>query len=127
MAHSNLGNVLGDLNRLPEAEAAYRQALALQPDYAIAYNDLGTVLYKLVRLYEAEAVCRQALVLRPDFAMAHDSLGNVLSELGRLPEAEVAYRQALEPCRADETQPWPDIAGYGALRGGLASVRIPSR
>ena len=36
-AHSNLGNTLKELGRLDEAEASYRQAIALKPDYAEAH------------------------------------------------------------------------------------------
>ena len=41
--HSNLGNALMDLGRTAEAEASYRRALALRPDYAAAHNNLGNV------------------------------------------------------------------------------------
>ena len=34
--HSNLGNALQELGRLEEAEASYRQAIALKPDLAEA-------------------------------------------------------------------------------------------
>src|SRR4029077_533685 len=42
--HSNLGNAFMDLGRSTEAEASYRRALALKPDYAAAHNNLGNVL-----------------------------------------------------------------------------------
>jgi Flp pilus assembly protein TadD len=38
---SNLGNAMMDLGRTAEAEASYRRALALKPDYAAAHNNLG--------------------------------------------------------------------------------------
>lgn len=40
LAH-NLGNVLSDLGRLEEAEAAYAQALTLNPDYGPSYSNLA--------------------------------------------------------------------------------------
>ena len=39
-AHNNLGNTLKELGRLDEAEASYTQAIALKPDYAVAFWNL---------------------------------------------------------------------------------------
>jgi tetratricopeptide (TPR) repeat protein len=44
-AHSNLGITLKELGRLDEAEASYRQAIALKPDFAEAHSNLGVILY----------------------------------------------------------------------------------
>jgi hypothetical protein len=81
--------------RLPEAEAAYRRALAIKPDYADAHNNLGVLLKNSNRLTEAEATYRQALKIKPAYAEAHNNLGNLLNESKRLTEAEAAYRRAL--------------------------------
>jgi tetratricopeptide (TPR) repeat protein len=95
-AHSNLGGTLQELGRLDEAEASYKQAIALKPDFAEAHNNLGITLQELGRLDEAEASYKQAIALKPDFAEAHYNLGNTLHKLGRLEEAEASYRQAIE-------------------------------
>ena len=44
MAYYNLGIALNDQNRFMEAEAAYRKAIALKPDYVEAHCNLGLVL-----------------------------------------------------------------------------------
>ena len=41
MAHNNLGNALRDRGLLAEAEASFRRALQLNPDYAEAHANLG--------------------------------------------------------------------------------------
>ena len=66
--------MLQDLGELEKAEASYRQAIGLKPDYAIAYNNLGDTLRELGRLEEAEACYMQAIELKPDYDFAHNSL-----------------------------------------------------
>jgi tetratricopeptide (TPR) repeat protein len=90
-----LGNTLQELGRLGEAEASYRQAIALKHDFAGAHSDLGNTLQKLGRLGEAVASYNQAIALRPGYAEVHSNLGGALKELGRLAEAETGYRQAI--------------------------------
>ncbi len=94
-AHNNLGNTLKELGRLDEAEASYRQAIALKSDFAEAHYNLGVTLKELGRLDEAEGSYRQAIALKFDFAEAHYNLGNTFKELGGLEEAEASYRQAI--------------------------------
>ena len=94
--HSNLGNTLQDLGRLVEAEASYRRALEIKPDFDEAHSNLGITLQDFGRLDEAEARYRRALEINPDFAEAHNNLGITLREQGRLVEAEASYRRTLE-------------------------------
>jgi tetratricopeptide (TPR) repeat protein len=94
--HSNLGNALLDLKRLPDAVACYRRALALNPDFAEAHGNLGTALRGLGRLEEAVDSYRRALECKPDFAVAYSNLGNALRSLGQLDEAIASYQRALE-------------------------------
>jgi len=81
--------------RLPQAEAAYRQILALDPTHADAHANLGAVLGAVDRLAEAEASCRAALRLRPNYPEAHLVLGGAMLGRGRLAEAEANCREAL--------------------------------
>ena len=43
----NLGNTLQELGRLDEAEASYKQAIAIRSDYAEAHYNLGNTLKEL--------------------------------------------------------------------------------
>jgi tetratricopeptide (TPR) repeat protein len=88
--------------RHAEAEAAYREAVRLDPFYAGAHNGLGNVLVSLRRYAEAEAAYREAVRLDPSYAGAHNGLGNALLELKRYAGAEAAYREAvrLDPANA---------------------------
>ena len=79
-----------------EAEASFRRALEIKPDYAEAHSNLGVTLREQGRLTEAEASYRRALEIKPDYAEAHSNLGNILLEQGRPTEAEASYRRALK-------------------------------
>ena len=94
-AHYNLGVTLQNLNRLDEAEASYRRALQINPDFAEVHYNLGIILQNLNRLDEAGASYRRALQVIPDFAEAHYNLGNILIDLGHPDDAERSYRRAL--------------------------------
>ena len=85
------------LGRYEEAEAAYRQAIALDETYARPWNGLGNLLQDhLGRYEEAEAAYRQAIALDEKNARPWRNLGHLLQDhLGRYEEAEAAYRQAI--------------------------------
>jgi tetratricopeptide (TPR) repeat protein len=97
----NAGVALAEQGRHKEAEAQYREAVRLKPDYAGAHCNLGAILNNDPnRLKEAEAACREAVRLKPDYAGAHCNLGGILNnDPSRLKEAEAACREAvrLEP------------------------------
>ena len=66
---NNLGNVLMALQRWPQAEQAYRQALARAPDFADALGNLAQVCLQQGRLDEAAAHFGRALLLQPGHAI----------------------------------------------------------
>jgi hypothetical protein len=88
--HNNLALLLQYTGRLKEAEAAYRDALAL-------YQPLATQ-------FPAAPRYRQLL------AQTHNNLGNLLKDTGHLREAEAAYRalDVQEKLAAD----FPNVSDY---------------
>jgi Flp pilus assembly protein TadD len=77
------------------AEAAFRQALEVEPNWLRAKVDLGCML-QIRRCYaEAEPILRLVLAEDPAAAYAHCTLGRVLSDTERLEEAEIHYREAV--------------------------------
>jgi cytochrome c-type biogenesis protein CcmH/NrfG len=64
--------------RYADAEAAYREAIRLDPLRAAARTRLGHVLHKTKRLAKAEAAYREAIRLDPDDARAHECLEQLL-------------------------------------------------
>jgi protein O-GlcNAc transferase len=93
--HCNIGNALGALDRLDEAQAHFRQSLRINPSHAESHNNLGNALMQQGRLEDAHGHFRQALAVRPHYAEAHYNLGNALIGLGRASEAGAAYQRAV--------------------------------
>ena len=103
-AFQGLGNVLADLQRWDEAEAAYRKAVefaATNPDAMLA---LSFVLVQprsgamnARRFSDAEYYARRATQLQPTNAMAFDRLGAALIARGIFSaDTEAALRKAVE-------------------------------
>lgn len=78
-----------------EAEAHYRAALALEPDFLKARQNLGVALGRQGRDEEAAEAYRAALAISPDHANAHYNLALVLERLGRLDDARRHMKQAV--------------------------------
>src|SRR5262249_2158882 len=90
------GSSLVSEHRLPEAEAAYRRALGLDPQSGLAWDGLGLTLYDAGRLAEARTALERAQSLDRDSARALFHLGLVDEREGRRTEAAANYGRALE-------------------------------
>jgi len=82
--------------RLAEAEAAYRQILAVQPRHTDARQLLGLLAHQTGRNDLAMQLLVEVVAIDPHSPGAHAYLGGVYRSLGRLDEAIVSYRRALE-------------------------------
>ncbi|MDE1146385.1 MAG: tetratricopeptide repeat protein [Azospirillaceae bacterium] len=82
--------------RLAEAEAGYRQVLALAPRHADALYLLGVIHHQTGRPGEAADLLGQAIAAKGDAAHFHAALGTVLSTLGRTGDAVTALTRALD-------------------------------
>jgi tetratricopeptide (TPR) repeat protein len=89
--------VLERQKRHDDAEAVFREALALEPDSAPVLNYLGYMnADRNVRVEEALTLVEKAVELDPQSAAYQDSLGWALYRLNRLEAAEAAVRRSLE-------------------------------
>ncbi len=95
--------------RLPEADALYRQVLALAPDHFDALHFHGVLLHQGGRHQEALGLIERALALDPEQSAANANLGLVLHALSRHAEAIASYDRALAV--------GPDSAGTWTNRG----------
>jgi len=86
MAQVNLGNILYQANRIPEAMDLFKQAMRIKP--AVAHYSLGNALLKKGRTLEAIDQYKQALQVNPGYAESHNNLGSALLLTGRTSEGD---------------------------------------
>ena len=75
---------------------AYRKAIELDPDFAIAHNNLGNLLSVLNRYEEAEAAYASAIEHDPEYADAYVNQGRVLYPQNKISQCIEAFRRAIE-------------------------------
>ncbi|MBI5258684.1 MAG: tetratricopeptide repeat protein [Burkholderiales bacterium] len=105
----NLGTLLSTLQREPEAEAAYREALTLLPDFPHALLNLGHVLERRGAHEEGLALWQRVIDTgaAADLRVhAYNNRGRLLETLRRFPEAEHNLHQSLllQPRQPDVVQ-----------------------
>jgi len=83
------------LGHFQEAESCGRQAVALQPNLALAHYILAAALHSQNRTEEALAGYRRAIQLKPDFTIVHYLLGNALLNTGFVEESVPCFHQAI--------------------------------
>ena len=89
-----------------EAEALYREALAVDPDHVEANYNLANLLEEQGDLENAVLFYRKALHEAPDFADAHFNLARLLERQGKLEEAKGHWRRYLELDPFSEWAEW---------------------
>jgi len=109
--HNNLGAILGNMNRLAEAEDHHRQALALRrsiegergPAVGSSLFGLGYVLFRQGKIEEALPLLASSAEMQLEFGKPGDpltvmrvaSLASVQTSAGRLEEAVATAREAV--------------------------------
>jgi TolB-like protein/Tfp pilus assembly protein PilF len=124
-AYNSLAGIKEERRDFEGAEAMYRRALDLNPNYAKAYYWYGYLLrVYLGRSEEALALDRKAAELDPLSASIILGVGSDLQSLGRFDEALARYQRALEvdPGYADA---YSAIGNhYGSVSGKLDEAVI---
>lgn len=123
---NNLGGVYERLEKLPEAERVWLEALALaERRLGATHQQVGTKLDNLAALYgkmrrwsESDAYADRAIRILADrlgdddpiVARALDNLGRRLAQRDRLADAERLHRRALAIFTSEEGPGHPDVA-----------------
>ena len=120
--HTGLGMVLDAKGRFAEAAAAFRTALAAQPDSPDALNNLALALDKAGERDEAAALLARAVQLAPGRAPLLVNLAVVARNRGDLAAAADAAERALG-IDANAGAAWRVLGLVRAQRDDLAGAR----
>ncbi len=94
LARGLLADALTKERRHAEADAVYREMLAVRPDDGEVARLLGQSLLTQQKYGEAVTAYRAAVALRPDDGAAFGGLGIALASTGRIDEAIAAFERA---------------------------------
>lgn len=94
-ARRNLANLLAE-TRFAEAEYHFRQAIAADAGYALAWFDYGMALARREQFAKAREQFEGAVRADPKMAEAQNALGDMLAMSGNGRGALEAYRKAVE-------------------------------
>jgi tetratricopeptide (TPR) repeat protein len=124
---TNLGNAEAGREQWALAEAAYRQALALDPAHGDALNNLAWLLLEQgERLPEAEELARRAVAAaRSDRHLPLDTLASILRAQGRCAEAAAGFADAAAaaPAGTPERERLAEAAALARSDCGEAAAR----
>ena len=114
--HSNIGEMLRQLGRLPEAEAAFRASLLLQFNDPGIWSVLGLTLAQQGRLDEGLQACRTALVAGAALPAVHFRMGWILAQRRQYGEARACYEAALrlDANFADARKALAELPGFNS-------------
>jgi Flp pilus assembly protein TadD len=88
------GNASFAIGEYEEAVAAFRRAVAIDPDFFDGWHALGMTLLKLGQLKEAIGCGLQATTLRPNDLLAWTALSQMYVQDGQIMQAEDAKGRA---------------------------------
>ncbi|EUC21292.1 tetratricopeptide repeat protein [Paraburkholderia hospita] len=94
-SYNTYGCGLRDAGKLKEAEQAFRDALEIDAELAVAHFNLAGVLRENGELDQAEMSFGEAIRIDAEFGQAYRQLGSLLSHAGRHQEALKHCEQAI--------------------------------
>ncbi|NMG43080.1 tetratricopeptide repeat protein [Aromatoleum toluvorans] len=110
-----LGRYHDGQDRLGVAVAAYRVAVAANPQHGMAWNALGTALARTGRLAEAIGAFETAAAIASDASHIQNNLGYALMLAGRDKDAVVPLRRAIGLDRSNR-HAWRNLeTAYGRM------------
>lgn len=93
-AHSRIGAIMAQWERLDEAEAALRRAIELDPKLAQAHSNLGNILYVRGDYQGAFQKYQDAIAINPENPVFYQNLHAANKKLGKLADAVTALKRS---------------------------------
>lgn len=93
--------LLDRMNQPDKSVAAYRETVAIAPDYAPAWFDIGVVEYNRGDYPKAEKAYKEAVRIDPVYYQAHANLASTYRQMERYPEANAEYKLAEAGIKGD--------------------------
>ncbi len=94
--HNNYGVALVEAGEYGQAVLQYKQAIALDAQYADAWNNLAVAYLNLGNQEQALSAQRRGLELNQNHPEAFNNLGTLLLSMGRVRHAQEAFAEALK-------------------------------
>lgn len=91
----NLGQVLHEKGKYPEAVEPFRMAADIRPDLAKSNSSLGIALFDAKRVEESIPVLERAVLMDPTHPVVRQDLGMALARQGRMDESVWHLREAV--------------------------------
>jgi serine/threonine-protein kinase len=95
LAFTSLGNAFERLNRLPDAEQAFRKAIAVRPSYWIGYSQLGAFNFRHARYSDALDAFKKTVELAPDNFLVYNNIAGVYLATGDYKNAAAAAERSI--------------------------------
>jgi tetratricopeptide (TPR) repeat protein len=121
-AEFQLGSALASLNRLPEAEAAFRRSISYKKNWSLPYSALAVVLMRQSRDKDAEPFFRQALTLDNKDTVALRMLSELRLRAGDSKEALDLAKRATANAEAPASA-WVTLAMAERANGNKTAAK----
>ena len=93
-AHWTLANVCSAQQLYERAIAEFKAAIAINPQYSLAYNQMGYAYRSAGQMADAETAFKTYIALVPNDPNPYDSYAELLMKAGRFDESIAQYRRA---------------------------------
>jgi type IV pilus assembly protein PilF len=95
-AHSDLGAAYLQQNKFEIALSEFREAIQIDPNYALAYNGLGLVHAALGEDAKADASFKKSIEIQPNSSESHNNYGSFLCGRKRYDESIPHFLEAVK-------------------------------
>jgi tetratricopeptide (TPR) repeat protein len=115
----NRGHSYEAIGQFDQAISDYNRAIAIKPDYAVAYEARGNSYYKIRQFDWAITDYNRAISLMPDNPEPYGNRGNAYLALAKLDKAIADYQKALKLDPANKSA----AAGLPLARAAKSGTR----